>query len=57
MDKFYQVYDLFPEQITEKVRNELKILAGKTDWNDACTVLTEHPEMFSTSVNCIVYEG
>ena len=57
MDKFYQAYDLFPEQITEKVRNELKILVGKTDWNDACTVLTEHPEMFSTSVNCIVYGG
>lgn len=54
MDKFLKEYDLFPEQITDKVREELCNMCN-ADWENTCKILVEHKDMYSTSVSCILY--
>lgn len=57
MEEFYRIYNLYPEQVNENVRTELTRLTGSENWNTAMTVLNEHPDMFQTAVDCIIYGG
>ena len=54
MDKFLKEYDLFPEQITDKVKEELCKMCN-ADWENTCNILVEHKDMYLTAVSCILY--
>ena len=55
--EFYNTYNIFPEQIDERVKLELTRLTGSDTWDTAKIILTEHPEMFQTAVTSIIYGG
>lgn len=54
MDKFLKEYDLFPEQITDKIKEELCKMCN-ADWENTCNILVEHKDMYLTAVSCILY--